>query len=334
MTDAPIRLGIVGLGAMGRRMLAEAVTHPDFALTHAVDLNPAAVAAAWETVESGVSFSTKVEDVIGADSVDAVYVATPPATHAALVVPAFEAGQAVFCEKPLAVSAADGEAMVAAAQASGRATAVNFALSNQPATQYLEQAIADGRAGDVLAVEIRFAFAEWPRKFQAEATWLAGREQGGFLREVFSHFAYLTDRLLGPLDPIHVAVDHHDPTSSETTACGLLRAGKIPVHLTGIAGAAGPTTYEWTLRGSKQSYRLTNWTALSVAHGNSWASLDLPAPASESTRLALFAQAIHGSPTPDLATFPTAHRIQHVVESFHQGVRSTAYGSEGSSDSI
>lgn len=318
MTDAPIRLGIVGLGAMGRRMLAEAVTHPDFALTHAVDLNPAAVAAAWNTVESGVSFSTKVEDVIGADSVDAVYVATPPATHAALVVPALEAGQAVFCEKPLAVSAADGEAMVAAAQASGRATAVNFSLSNQPATQYLEQAIADGRAGDVLAVEIRFAFAEWPRRFQSEATWLAGRDQGGFIREVFSHFAYLTDRLLGPLDPIHVQLDHDDTTSAETAAYGLLRAGKVPVQLTGVAGAAGPTTYEWTLRGTKQSYRLTNWTALSVAHGNSWASLDLPAPAPESTRLTLFAQAIHGHPTPDLATFPTAHRTQQLIESFHQ----------------
>lgn len=61
-------------------------------------------------------------DVIGAAAVDAVYIATPPATHAALVVAALEAGQAVFCEKPLAVSDVDAEAMLAAARVAGRAT--------------------------------------------------------------------------------------------------------------------------------------------------------------------------------------------------------------------
>lgn len=315
MTTAPIRLGIIGLGAMGRHLLTIALDHPDFIVTHAVDLNPSTVAA-LQAEHAGVSLSTSTADVIGAADVDAVYIATPPATHAAFAVPAFEAGQAVFCEKPLAVSDADAAAMLEAA--AGKAAAVNFSLSDRQSTRYVEQAIADGRVGDVLGVEIRLAFPVWPRAFQADATWVAGREQGGFVREVFSHFAYLTDRLAGPLQPVHAELEHRGE-ASETAAYGLMRAGEVPVQLTGIVGAAGPDTYEWVLRGTKQSYRLTAWRDLFVAEGNDWQPVELTGElGSEATRLTLFAQAVRGEHPDDLADFAVAQRVQRVVEAFHR----------------
>jgi predicted dehydrogenase len=317
MTTASIRLGIVGLGAMGRQVLATALDHPDFTVVRAVDLSPDTVAA-LRADHPGIDFSTAPEDVIGDEAVDAVYIATPPATHAALVVPAFEAGQAVFCEKPLAVSDADAAAMLAAAASAGRAAAVNFSLSDRQSTRYVEQAIADGRVGDVLGVEIRLAFPVWPRPFQADATWVAGRAQGGFVREVFSHFAYLTDRLVGPLEPVFVRLQHRD-AASETAAYGLMKAGEVPVHLSGIVGAAGPTTYEWVLRGSKQSYRLTGWRDLFVAEDDEWRPVELTGElGSEATRLTLFARAVRGEHLADLADFAAAERVRRVVEEFHR----------------
>ncbi|WP_328321158.1 Gfo/Idh/MocA family oxidoreductase [Kribbella sp. NBC_00382] len=311
----PIRLGIVGLGAMGRHLLTEALSHPDFTVTHAVDLAPATVAA-LQADHPDVSLSTSTADVIAAGDVDAVYVATPPATHAALVVPALEAGQAVFCEKPLAVSAADAAAMLEAA--AGKAAGVNFSLSDRQSTRYVEQAIADGRVGDVLGVEVRLAFPVWPRGFQAEATWVGGREQGGFVREVFSHFAYLTDRLLGQLSAVYVELGYRDDGLSETSAYGLMKAGEIPVQLSGVVGAAGPETYEWILRGTKQSYKLTAWRDLFVAEGNEWRPVELTGElGSEATRLTLFAQAIRGEHPRDLADFAAAERVRQVVEAFH-----------------
>lgn len=318
MTSIPIRLGIVGLGVMGRELFTAAQAHPDFTLTQAADLDPATVAR-LRADHPGIGFSTEPADVIGAKSVDAVYIATPPSTHASLVVPALEAGQAVFCEKPLAVSGADAEAMLVAAQAAGRATAVNFSLSDRQATRHVEAAIADGRVGEVLSVEIRLAFPVWPREFQTSATWVGERAQGGFVREVFSHFAYLTDRLVGPLRPEYAVLDHRGD-GSETAAYGLMRADEIPVQLTGVVGA-GPETYEWTLRGSRQSYRLSGWRDLFVAEGNGWVPVELTGePGSEATRLSLFARAIRGEQTPDLADFATAYRVQQVVEAFHRGV--------------
>jgi len=317
MTSTPIHLGIVGLGAMGQALFTAALPHPDFVVTRAADLDPATIAR-LAAEHLGIVFSTEPTDVIGADGVDAVYIATPPGTHAALVVPALQAGQAVFCEKPLSVSTADAEAMLSAAEASGRAAAVNFSLSDRQSTRYVEAAIADGRVGEVLAVEIQLAFPVWPREFQAAATWVGERAQGGFVREVFSHFAYLTDRLVGPLELVHGVLDHRG-ARSETAAYGLMRAGDVPVHLSGVVGAQ-PTTYEWVLRGSRQSYRLSNWRDLFVAEGNGWQPVDLTGEqGSESTRLSLFARAIRGEQSPDLADFAAAYRVQQVVEAFHHG---------------
>jgi predicted dehydrogenase len=309
MTTPPIRLGIIGLGAMGRHLLTTALEHPDFTVTHAVDLAPGTVSE-LQAQHPEVVFSTKAGDVIGAEDVDAVYIATPPATHAAFAVPAFEAGQAVFCEKPLAVSDADAAAMLAAAASSGRAAAVNFSLSDRLSTRYVEEAIADGRVGDVLGVEIRLAFPVWPRGFQADATWVAGREQGGFVREVFSHFAYLTDRLVGPLETQHVELLHRGE-ASEAAAYGLLKARDVPVQL--------PETYEWILRGSRQSYRLSAWRDLFVAEGNDWRLVEQSGePGSELTRLTLFAEAVRGEHPHDLADFAAGERVRRVVEEFHR----------------
>ncbi|QNE21581.1 Gfo/Idh/MocA family oxidoreductase [Kribbella qitaiheensis] len=312
MSTDPIRLGIVGLGAMGRRVLEVGLGHPEYAVTHAADLDPSVVSR-LRAEHPGVRFSTTPADVIHAD-VDAVYVATPPATHAGLVVAALEGGKAVFCEKPLAISAADAEAMTVAS--AGRPTAVNFALSDRLATRYVEQALADGRVGDVLGVEIRLHFPVWPRPFQADATWVAGRAQGGFVREVLSHFAYLTDRLLGPLEPVHVQLGFGG--AGESTAYGLLRAGDVPVQLIGSAGSPGPTTYEWILRGTNQSYLLRDWRDLFVADSNEWVPVELSGTeGSEDNRLSLFAHLIHGAPSPHLADFASGRRVQRVVEAFH-----------------
>ncbi|GAA1507960.1 Gfo/Idh/MocA family protein [Kribbella lupini] len=413
MTTPPVRLGIIGLGAMGARVLQIATTHPEYTVVAAADLDASAVSRYAEQHPS-IHFTTTPEEVIAAD-VDAVYIATPPASHADLTEAAFTAGHAVFCEKPLSISLADGQRMLDAAAASGRAAAVNFALSDRRATLYLEEllhpdrqgqagevrrsreagtagpaggagpagepwqggetegagrsggpeaggpvgvagragaaelgsataagsaATGAGRAtssaaggasssarveddsrigglgvGEVLAVEIRLAFPQWPRAFQVGAGWLGERAQGGFIREVFSHFAYLTDRLIGPLTPVELHLEHRGP-GSEVAAFGLYRAGDVPVQVSGVV--AGPTTYEWIVRGSERSYLLRDWQQLFVAEGKDWVPVPLPGErGGEETRLSLFAEAVRGHHPANLADFATAYRVQQAVEAWH-----------------
>ncbi|MEV6287423.1 Gfo/Idh/MocA family oxidoreductase [Kribbella sp. NPDC051770] len=311
MITRAVRLGIVGLGAMGGRVLQIAQSHPDYEVVAAADLDPTVVER-WAREFPAIHFTTDPAEVVAAE-IDALYVATPPATHADLTVAAFAAGRAVFCEKPLAVSLADGQRMVEAVAGSGRAAAVNFALSDQPATRYLEEVL--GAAGEIRAVEIRLAFPHWPRPFQASAAWLGERAQGGFIREVFSHFAYLTDRLIGPLTPVDLVLDHRGP-GAEVAAFGLYRAGDVPVQVSGVI--AGPTTYEWIVRGTERSYLLRDWTELFVAEGNEWERVGLPEERSgDASRLSLFAEAVRGNHPENLADFASAYRVQQAVEAWH-----------------
>jgi predicted dehydrogenase len=315
-----INLGIIGLGAMGAHTLRAATGLPDVAVRIAADLRADLVDQARASYP-GVTFTTDPAEVIASPSVHAVYISTPPATHADLAVAAMESGKAVFCEKPLAVSRDDGRRIIAAAERHGSVGAVNFALSDRHATLEMERALRAGEVGDVVAVDIRLSFPEWPRAFQRHATWLAGRAQGGFVREVFSHFAYLTDRLIGPIE-VELARVIYSPSpqdASESHAYGVLRAGGVPIHVTASAGVAAPELYEWTLWATKRSYRLREWDQLYAAEGAEWVAVPLDGAkhGSEASRLQLFAAAVRGEPSRHLADFATALRVQEVVEAFH-----------------
>lgn len=315
-----VRLGIIGLGAMGGRVLGAAADHADVTVTVAADLDQGTVDR-HRAAHPAVAFTTDPAAVVASDAIDALYIATPPAFHAELAIAALRRGVAVFCEKPLAVSEADGRAMLAAAEEAGVPCAVNFALSDRAAVLEIERALTAGEVGDVAGVEIRLRFPRWPRAFQADALWLDGRAQGGFVREVFSHFAYLTDRLLGPLDVVDVSLDYGEaggaPTS-ETAARGHLRAGAVPVHFSAFVGGSGPDLYEWTLLGAKRSYRLDAWSRLLVLEDGDWEPVELPGErGGEPSRLAAFARAVRGGEQVNLADFAAGFRVRQVVEAFH-----------------
>jgi predicted dehydrogenase len=104
-----LKIGIVGLGKMGRIRAREIAAHPDTTLVCGADaqLPP-------ESEFPGVELFTSAEDVIGSD-VDAVFACTPNRFTPDVVVAALEAGKHVFLEKPAGRTLADAEAIAATA---------------------------------------------------------------------------------------------------------------------------------------------------------------------------------------------------------------------------
>ncbi len=244
---------------MGRRMLAEMERHPDVEPVWAWDSDPT-VRAATRSEHPELVF---VEEIFSQPA-DLFYIATPPATHIPL---ARRASGAVLCEKPLAIDLSEARKLAADIDIPN---AVNFPFATQPTIATLEDEVRQGRHGDALRVDIRLFFNTWPRKWQQEAaSWLAKPEQGGFLREVFSHFAYLTDRLLGPLQLVEASI-RRGSARTETTVRTELLAGDTPVSLTGDIGGRAPDYNEWTLYGSRASYRLQDWSRLTVGDDDGW----------------------------------------------------------------
>lgn len=309
-----IGLGVIGLGAMGRTLLEAAVDHADFDVVGAADPQPAARAAAAELVP-GIKVSVDANSVLADPDVDLIYIATPPAFHHDLAVAALAQGKHVFCEKPLAVDIAEGVAMAAAASAAGKVTGVNFALSDRTSVLHLEKQLDSGALGQIRAVEIRLQFPQWPREFQRDAGWLNGREQGGFVREVLSHFIYLTQRLFGPLQiRFHQAVFPTDG-SAETWLSASLTAGGIPVQITAGAGLASEVTYEWFAWGATTSYQLKDWGKLFEFRHGQWFQIPMPAQqGDEASRLALLATAIRGGPLRNIASFEESLAVQRIIE--------------------
>ncbi|MEV6767086.1 Gfo/Idh/MocA family oxidoreductase [Nocardia sp. NPDC051030] len=313
MTQKILRLGVIGLGAMGAEMLDVAVRDPGIEVVLAADPNTRALDGV-RAAHPEVALTADPEEVLAREDIDAVYIASPPATHAGYTITAMKAGKSVFCEKPLAVDLSEAAEMVAVAEATGAVNALNYTFSDRAAAVEVARAVRAGEAGSILGVEIRLLFPQWPRAFQRDAGWVAGREQGGFLREVGSHYAFLTDRIVGPLERIHTLVEYGE--QSESSATGLFSANGVPVHLNAHV-AAGPETYEWTLYGSRRSYRITDWADLWIGDSEGWHRSELPLPrGGEDTRLAEFAGAVGGKPS-TLADFAAGLRVQQVIESFH-----------------
>jgi predicted dehydrogenase len=313
-----IRAGVIGTGVMGRTMLEALTKHSDYSVTAVADVKAEILADVQASYPRTVVRAAK--DLVAADDVDLVYIATPPGAHAELSVPAMEAGKSVLCEKPLAVSDDDAMRMCDVAERTGALGAVEFPLSQMPATRALERALSRGDVGSIRGVDVRLTFPVWPRPFQATADWVGESEEGGFIREVFTHFAYLTDRLCGPIEPLTTGLLHAnaEPGASESAAYGVLRAGDVPIVVSGHAGVAAAEYYEWTLWGSEQSYLLKDGRSLFVSTGAAWRQLDLPDAQPYEDLLTHVALAIRGGDRSGIPDFATGMRIQQVVESFHR----------------
>ena len=100
----------------------------------------------------GARFTADLDEVLADDSVDAVALATPVPTHAPLAIRVLEAGKHCFVEKPMAQSAADAEAVVAAAAAAERTLMVGHLLEYHPGVVKLKELIDGGELGRVLYI--------------------------------------------------------------------------------------------------------------------------------------------------------------------------------------
>ena len=271
-------VGVIGLGVMGQRMLARLAGHARLRATQVWDADPQAVAralAAWPQLQAAAS----AEALIATPGLRSLYIATPPAAHMALSNRAFDAGLAVFCEKPLTVDFDAARATIARIDHEGLRAAVNFSLASSPGLAALQAAWREGPQGWLgtpQGVEIALAFAAWPRPWQAAAgAWLAERAEGGFTREVLSHFVFVLQRVLGPATVLASRpVYPPDGRGAEQALEARLEAGGLPIRVDARVGGALDDFNRLTLRGSAGELELRDWFGVGRRrHGADWESL-------------------------------------------------------------
>jgi phthalate 4,5-cis-dihydrodiol dehydrogenase len=188
----PLRLGVAGLGRAFTLMLPTFVADPRVALAAAAD--PRAEARERFAAEFGAPAYETVEELCADRRIDAVYVATPHGLHAQHVALAAAHGKHVLVEKPMAITLAECEAMIAASETAGVKLIVGHSHSfNAPILQ-ARRLIDSGRFGRArMITALNFTdFLYRPRRTEELDT----ASGGGVL---FSQAAHQVDivRLLG-----------------------------------------------------------------------------------------------------------------------------------------
>jgi predicted dehydrogenase len=141
-----IRVGVVGVGYWGSKQLRVMQAQPGVAQAVAIDARLPHLPALAHLLADGRGF-TSLEAAF--DHVDAVVIATPPASHGPLGLQAINAGKHVLIEKPLATSTADAQALTDAACAAGVTLMVGHTFEYNAAVWLLRELVQTQELGDL-----------------------------------------------------------------------------------------------------------------------------------------------------------------------------------------
>lgn len=197
-TRDAIGWGIVGYGWVARDYMAPAIRAAGHRLVAVADPGEGSRAAAQA---EGARAHATLDGLLAEPEVEAVYVATPNHLHRGAVEALARAGKAVLCEKPMAASLGDAEAMAAAVRRSGVFYGTAFDQRHHPGHRAMRAAVHAGRLGTVTAV--RIVYACWLDRgwasFRGQDNWRIDPAQagGGALIDLAPHGLDLTDYLLG-----------------------------------------------------------------------------------------------------------------------------------------
>lgn len=301
LTDRRFGVGLLGLGVMGQRMLEGLRAHAGFEVVAAFD-------PAFGDAAAPAPMLPDAPSVIAHPAVDCIYIATPPDSHLPLLRQAVAARKAVFCEKPLAASVDEALACVEAVDAAGVPSAVNFPFARAEASLRLQELVRSGALGVVQEARLKLRFATWPRGWQAGAsTWLAKPAQGGFTREVLSHFLFLSLRLFGP-GVIREAQLQRGPEGTETALQAVIDFGQVPLTIDAAVAGRIDDHNRYEVLGSRDGAALFDWSRLDHGGRTSDRSVSMPAQVQALHRL-LCGDAEHG-----LARISEAAEVAMLVE--------------------
>lgn len=195
------RIGLVGCGRISRNHV-EAIAQIDGLRIAAVCDPVAERATATAAAVGGVPAFDSLERMLAGAEVDVVTIATPSGLHARQTIAAARAGKHVVCEKPMATSLADADAMVRACDEAGVQLFVVKQNRLNPPVQLLKRAIEKGRFGRLYLANCTVRWTR-PQSYYDQAPWRGTWEfDGGAFMNQASHYVDLLQWLMGPPESV------------------------------------------------------------------------------------------------------------------------------------
>lgn len=203
----PLRVGMVGYAFMGAahsqgwRTAGRVFDLPRSPVLAAICGRDATAVRAAAERHGWAAAETDWRALITRDDIDLVDICTPGDSHAEIALAALAAGKHVLCEKPLANSVEEAEAMASAAEEAygrGQLAMVGFNYRRVPATALARTMVAEGRLGRLRHVRVTY-LQDWLVDPQAPLTWRLRKELAGSgaLGDLGAHIIDLAQYLAG-----------------------------------------------------------------------------------------------------------------------------------------
>lgn len=303
-----VRLAVVGLGRWAG-VLARAASRGDVIEVASCLSRSEDTRSAFQA-EFGVRrAASSYQELLADDEIEGIVVTTPNDTHKAFIIPAVEAGVAVFTEKPIAHTLRDAFEIAHAVEDAGVVFAVGHSARRLAGHRVMKSWIDEGRLGGVSLTEANFTTPSGLGLTPEMWRWYASNSPGGPLIQLGVHHADTLQYLLGPVQTV-TARARRLYTHSEVpdAVMSVLEFESGPLGYLGT-GWASPGVYTMKLLGTKMnlSYEvdLTYWSEAhrtddhSSLHSQSpqeggHSAVELPRSDASREQLEEFALAIRG----------------------------------------
>lgn len=310
-----LHIGIIGLGAIGQRLIKQIQQHSKVEIAAVCDRLEA---LARETADAlgGVEVYTDYQNLLADQRVDLVYVAVPPKFHHQIVMDVLKAKKHVLCEKPLANSLEEAKEMAEAAKEANVVHAMNFPLNYENAANKFAELIKQDYIGELRRLQLTMHFPEWPRLWQKN-DWVGGREQGGFVLEVGVHFIQQTLKIFGGVQNIQTRLEL--PNVPDKCETGIIATAELedgtPILIEGLSQIAGKEYIGYTAYGSEGILSLENWAELKGGKNGEELNAISVEETMTSSLIDELVKAVNGEEA-ELYDFEVGLRAQEVLEEF------------------
>ena len=324
---AVVRFALIGCGAISTQHI-EAIAAAEGAVLVAVESSSTERARAagerW-----GVPWTTDLDELLARDDVDAVAICTPSGSHAEIAIAALRHGKHVVVEKPLALSAADADAVIAEGRRADRLVATISQRRFEPVMQAVRAAVADNGFGRI-ALVIGEGLYHRPQSYYDSAAWRGTRAMdGGVLMNQAIHMVDLVRWIGGPVATVagRVATIGHVMEAEDTATVGLRFANGALGSIIATTCAEPGFGQELRVYGDLGHARIVGETAVewSLAQGT---ALALPA---DSTAADATTTPVGQLAPPTWGTDATGHIRQYrdIVEAIRTGRAPAVTGEDG-----
>lgn len=257
-----IKVAIIGLGAIGQRLIKQFTENEDIEITAVCDPLKERLKATVEELSLSNGYSNHIA-MLEEASFDLAYVAVPPKYHYQIVSDVVAKNKHVLCEKPLANSIQEAESLYTQASEKGIIHAMNFPLNYSADSNTFAALLKQGYVGDLRRIELKMHFPNWPRLWQ-QNDWVASKEQGGFVLEVGVHYIQQIQRIFGPMKVVQKKTSFPvNPKASENAIIAWLELEDgTPILVDGMSQIAGKEEIKFTAYGTEGTLSLHNWTEI------------------------------------------------------------------------